>query len=76
MDIKALQSQFLGDILTPGSTKHETSRQIWSGMIDRGPAREVLRLSRLRGVVTTGQTHRTVAAESMRNALWVTVRIK
>jgi hypothetical protein len=35
MDIKALQSQFLGDILTPDSKEYETSRRIWSGMIDR-----------------------------------------
>jgi hypothetical protein len=38
MDLKVLQSQFLGDILTPGSTEYETSRRIWSGMIDRRPA--------------------------------------
>ena len=37
MDIKALQSQFLGDILTPDSTEYETSRRIWSGMIDCRP---------------------------------------
>jgi len=38
MDIKAFQSQFLGDILTPDSTEYEASRRIWSGMIDRRPA--------------------------------------
>ena len=31
MDIKTLQSQFLGDILTPGSTKYETSRRTKAG---------------------------------------------
>ncbi len=36
MDIKALQSQPLGGILTSDSTEYETSRRIWSGMIDRG----------------------------------------
>lgn len=38
MDIKALEAQFRGDILTPGSAEYETSRRIWNGMIDRRPA--------------------------------------
>jgi FAD/FMN-containing dehydrogenase len=38
MDIKALQSQFRGDILTPGSVEYEASRRIWNGMIGRRPA--------------------------------------
>ena len=38
MDIKALQAQFHGEILTPGSPEYETSRRIWNGMIDRRPA--------------------------------------
>ena len=38
MDIKALQSKFRGDILTPGSAEYEMSRRIWNGMIDRKPA--------------------------------------
>jgi FAD/FMN-containing dehydrogenase len=38
MDIKALESQFRGEILTPGSANYEASRRIWNGMIDRRPA--------------------------------------
>jgi FAD/FMN-containing dehydrogenase len=38
MDIKALEDQFRGDILTPGSEGYEASRRIWNGMIDRRPA--------------------------------------
>lgn len=38
MDIKKLQLQFRGEILTPGSAEYETSRRIWNGMIDRRPA--------------------------------------
>ncbi len=38
MDIKALQDQFRGDILTPGSAEYEACRRIWNGMIDRRPA--------------------------------------
>jgi FAD/FMN-containing dehydrogenase len=38
MDIKALENQFRGDILTPGSPEYEASRKIWNGMIDRRPA--------------------------------------
>jgi hypothetical protein len=35
MDIKALESQFRGEILTPGSAEYDASRRIWNGMIDR-----------------------------------------
>jgi hypothetical protein len=35
MDIRALQFQFLGDILTPDLTEYETSHRFRSGMIDR-----------------------------------------
>ena len=38
MDIKALEAQFRGEILTPGSAEYESSRRIWNGMIDRRPA--------------------------------------
>jgi hypothetical protein len=38
MDIKTLQVQFRGDILTPGSAAYETSRRVWNAMIDRRPA--------------------------------------
>ncbi len=38
MDIRALESQFRGEILTPGSASYEASRRIWNGMIDRRPA--------------------------------------
>jgi FAD/FMN-containing dehydrogenase len=38
MDIKALENQFRGDILTPGSPEYEASRRIWNAMIDRRPA--------------------------------------
>jgi FAD/FMN-containing dehydrogenase len=37
MDIKALEAQFRGDILTPGSAEYEASRRIWNAMIDRRP---------------------------------------
>ena len=38
MDIKALEAQFRGEILTPGSAGYEASRGIWNAMIDRRPA--------------------------------------
>ena len=38
MDIKTLQAQFRGEILTPGSAEYETSRRVWNAMIDRRPA--------------------------------------
>jgi len=38
MDIKSLQAQFRGDILTPVSAEYEASRKIWNAMIDRRPA--------------------------------------
>jgi len=38
MNIKALEADFRGDILTPGSAKYESSRRIWNSMIDRRPA--------------------------------------
>ena len=30
MDIKALEAQFRGEILTPGSAEYEVSRKIWT----------------------------------------------
>jgi len=38
MDIKALQAQFRGEILTSSSAEYEVSRKIWNAMIDRKPA--------------------------------------
>ena len=38
MDVAALQKQFRGEILTPGSAEYEGSRKIWNAMIDRRPA--------------------------------------
>ena len=38
MDIRALEAQFRGDILTPGAPEYEVSRRIWNAMIDRRPA--------------------------------------
>src|SRR5580698_2325570 len=38
MDIKALENQFRGEILTPGSDEYEASRRVWNAMIDRRPA--------------------------------------
>jgi FAD/FMN-containing dehydrogenase len=38
MNIKALEQDFRGEILTPSSSEYETSRKIWNGMIDRKPA--------------------------------------
>jgi len=38
MDIKSLQMDFRGEILTPGSAEYEVSRRIWNAMIDRRPA--------------------------------------
>ena len=38
MDIKALQADFRGEILTPGSAEYEVSRRVWNAMIDRRPA--------------------------------------
>jgi FAD/FMN-containing dehydrogenase len=38
MDLKALQTQFRGEILTPGSAEYDASRKIWNAMIDRRPA--------------------------------------
>lgn len=38
MNLSALQSQFHGEILTPGSADYERARAIWNGMIDRRPA--------------------------------------
>ena len=38
MDITSLQSQFRGEILTPGSAGYDDSRKIWNAMIDRRPA--------------------------------------
>jgi FAD/FMN-containing dehydrogenase len=38
MDISSLQSQFRGEILTPGSAGYDDSRKIWNAMIDRRPA--------------------------------------
>jgi FAD/FMN-containing dehydrogenase len=37
MDIRTLEAQFRGQILTPGSPEYETSRRIWNAMIDRRP---------------------------------------
>lgn len=38
MNLKRLEKQFRGDILTPQSAEYETSRKIWNAMIDRRPA--------------------------------------
>ncbi len=38
MDLKALQAQFRGEILTAGSADYEACRKIWNAMIDRRPA--------------------------------------
>jgi FAD/FMN-containing dehydrogenase len=38
MEIKALQAQFRGEILTPGTVEYEASRRIWNDMINRRPA--------------------------------------
>ena len=38
MDLKALQAQFRGEILTAGSPDYEACRKIWNAMIDRRPA--------------------------------------
>jgi FAD/FMN-containing dehydrogenase len=38
VDVKSLQSQFRGDLLTPESAQYENSRKIWNAMIDRRPA--------------------------------------
>ena len=38
MDLKALQAQFRGEIITPDSAEYEASRRIWNAMIDRRPA--------------------------------------
>jgi FAD/FMN-containing dehydrogenase len=38
MDIKALQADFRGEILTPGSAEYEAARRVWNAMIDRRPA--------------------------------------
>jgi FAD/FMN-containing dehydrogenase len=38
MDLTSLQSQFRGEILTPGSAGYDESRKIWNAMIDRRPA--------------------------------------
>jgi FAD/FMN-containing dehydrogenase len=38
MDLKALQVQFRGEILVPGSAEYEASRRVWNAMIDRRPA--------------------------------------
>ncbi len=38
MDLKALEAQFRGEILVPGSEEYEESRKIWNAMIDRRPA--------------------------------------
>jgi FAD/FMN-containing dehydrogenase len=38
MDLKALEGQFRGTILVPGSDAYEASRKIWNAMIDRRPA--------------------------------------
>jgi FAD/FMN-containing dehydrogenase len=38
MDLKALQAQFRGEILTAASAEYEACRRIWNAMIDRRPA--------------------------------------
>jgi len=38
MDIKALETQFRGEISTPGSPYYDASRRIWNAMVDRLPA--------------------------------------
>lgn len=38
MNLKALEAQFRGEILVPGSQEYEASRKIWNAMIDRRPA--------------------------------------
>ena len=38
MDIKALETQFRGEISTPGSPYYDASRRIWNAMVDRRPA--------------------------------------
>ena len=38
MELKALEAQFRGEILTPASAGYEASRKIWNAMIDRRPA--------------------------------------
>jgi FAD/FMN-containing dehydrogenase len=38
MDLKALQAQFRGEILTAKSADYEACRRIWNAMIDRRPA--------------------------------------
>ena len=38
MDLKALQAQFRGEILTAASADYEARRRIWNEMIDRRPA--------------------------------------
>jgi FAD/FMN-containing dehydrogenase len=38
MNLKALEAQFRGEILAPGSEEYEASRKIWNAMIDRRPA--------------------------------------
>ncbi|HZD48883.1 MAG TPA: FAD-binding oxidoreductase [Silvibacterium sp.] len=37
MDVNSLQSQFRGELLTPGSAQYDDSRKIWNAMIDRRP---------------------------------------
>jgi FAD/FMN-containing dehydrogenase len=38
MDLKALESQFRGEIVTPRSAQYDSTRAIWNAMIDRRPA--------------------------------------
>jgi FAD/FMN-containing dehydrogenase len=38
VNLSALQSEFRGEMLTPGSADYERARAIWNGMIDRRPA--------------------------------------
>lgn len=38
MDLKPLQGQFRGNLLTPESPEYDASRKIWNAMIDRRPA--------------------------------------
>lgn len=38
MDIKALEAQFRGELIPPGSAQYDSARTIWNAMIDRRPA--------------------------------------
>jgi hypothetical protein len=52
MDLKNLQAEFRGEILTPESAEYEASRKIWNGMIDRRPVAIARCVGRFCGIVS------------------------